>query len=35
MSEHGGDEYVSTRQSDTVPPDKALIQGEWVGSKIK
>ena len=30
-----GDEHVSTRHADTVPPDKALIQAEWVGSKIK
>ena len=30
-----GDEYVSTRQSDTVPPEKALVQAEWVGTKIK
>ena len=30
-----GEEKVSLRQSDSAPPDKALAQAEWVGSKIK
>ena len=28
------DEKVSLRQSESVPPDKALAQAEWMGSKI-